>query len=288
MRKISLLLLLVLVFAGPAAAQMVGYSIDNHTGIVSTFSCDLIGDPECFRNRIELGTIDNLNPWVTTMAPTGELVVWDPMNHELVWVEVPSLDVQSRLVVDYGFPGGVVSGLAFDGDGALWLAAMGPELYTVDQATGTVTLMRDSGSEVELIAFVGDRLFATGPTYYYSVLLELDPVTGDERVVGSYYNFPTQLTACDGRLWSLANYSRPLLDPDTLLVLSSHDLETGNPGVAGVFQYSPESQDIWWTLALVDTPEQQPLLVPTATRGGLLTFIVLTCIGGWLLLRRRV
>jgi len=297
MRKISLLLLFVLAFACPATAQMTGYSINVDTGLVTTFSCEESGDPDCFRYRTELGTINSeyLNGFsaATTLAPSGDLVVLDGYpEFRMDWYELPSLGVVSSLYLVGDFQW--VNDIAFGPDSTLWLVGVpgdgiGGSLYTVDQATGEATEVWNDQWMLNYIAFVGERMFLMAG---YK-LLEFDSVTGFEREVADYYNGGSpnvaSLTSFDDRLWSLSFVPAYPPGPPSPIRLGAHDLENGDHDVlVGDFDWAPGEATVWWTLDLVDTPEQQPFSIPTATRGGLLTLIVLTGIGGWLLLRRRV
>ena len=285
MRTATAILGLMLVVAGPAAAQMTGYSIDNETGVVSTFSCDENGDRECFRFRTDLGEIGGLNPYATGLAPTGELVVWDDVNRELVWVDLPSLDIVSRLAIGPQVPS--VTDVAFGPDGVLWLATHRPSLFTVDQTTGELTLVRDSGSDVEFIAFVGNRLMASASTR----LLEIDPATGNEREVADYHwpggaMFPFQLTAYDGHLFSLEFSPLSPPAPGAVVNLMRYDIDSGDFERFAIFNISDDSDNFFFTLDIVDAPEQQPAAIPTASRSGLVAIVVLIGLAGVLAARR--
>ncbi len=289
MKTTAAVLGLVLVVAGPAAAQMVGYSIDNGTGVVSTLFCDENDDPGCFSSRTDLGEIDGLNPYATGLAPTGELVVWDDVNRELVWVDLPSLDIGSRLAIDPQVPS--VSDVAFGPDGVLWLATHGPSLFIVDQTTGEATLIRDSGGDVEFIAFVGNRLFASASTR----LLEIDPATGDEREVANYYwpgpyggavMYPSQLTAYDGRLFSLDSTPMSPPAPMAIVTLNMYDIDSGDYEAVAIFNHSNNPNDFYFTLDLVGAPEQQPGAIPAAGWPGLAVIAVLIGLAGVLVVRR--
>ena len=302
MRKISLLLLFVLAFACPATASMTGYSINVDTGLVTTFSCEEYGDPDCFRYRTELGTInsDHLNGFSapTTLAPSGDLVVLDGYpEFRLDWYELPSLGVVSSLYLVGDFQ--LVNDIAFGPDSTLWLVGSpvdgsGYWLYSVDQATGEASEVWNYQGSLNYIAFVGERMFLMAG---YK-LLEFDRVTGVAREVVDYnttgpyagsFLAVSSLTSFDDRLWSLSFLPSYLPGPQPPIRLGTHDMENGDHDVlVGDFDWAPGEALVWWTLDLVDTPEQQPFSIPTATRAGLLTLIVLTCIGGWLLLRRRV
>jgi len=302
MRKISLLLLFVLAFACPATAQMTGYSIRIDTGLVTTFSCDEHGDLDCFRYRTELGTIDSDfsdgTSAATTLAPSGELVVLDQYafrEFRLDWHHLPSLDVVSSLHL-VGEPQWVTD-FAFGPDLTLWLTGVpengtGTSLYTVDQATGEATEVWNQDLWFISIAFVDDRMFLMAD----SLLLEFDPVTGTAREVADYYwpgpyggttQYVPSLSSYDDRLWSLSFIPSYPPGPDSPTMLGTHDMENGDHDVlVGDFDWATSQGSIWWTLDLVDSPEQQPAAIPMIGRYGLAILVGLIGFVGVFLVRR--
>ena len=301
MRKISLLLLFVLAFACPATAQMVGYSINTDTGLVTTFSCDEHGDSDCFRNRTALGTIATNfftgYSAVTTLAPTGELVVGNPAwgDIRLDWLDLPSLDVVSSLTV----VGEVVTALdiAFCPDSTLWMTGRRQSssvcsLYTVDRTTGEAAEVWNDVRDLISIAFVGERMFLMAGT----TLLEFDRVTATAREVVDYYwpgpyggaiLYVPSLSSWDSRLWSLS-FSPPYPPgPDGYILLGTHDMENGGHDVlVGGFDWATSQGSNWWTLDLVDSPEQQPAAIPSVGRSGLAILVGLIGFVGAFLARR--
>ena len=303
MRTATAILGLLLVVAGPAAAQMVtGYSVNSETGLVTTFSCLENGDPQCFRNRIELGTIDPTfftgSSAAVALAPSGELVVGNPAawgEVTLDWIDLPSLEVVRSLPVIADIQ--VVYDIAFAPDSTLWMTAL-PDvghsysLYTVDQTTGVATGVWNLAESSESLAFVGERLFLMGGTK----LIECDIATGVTREIVDYFYpgpypwpalYATSLTSFDDRLWSLS-FSPPYPPgPYTTLMLGTHDMETGYHDVVAMeFDLVWGNGDPWWTLDLVDTPEQQPAAIPAVGRLGLAAVVVLIGLAGVLLARR--
>lgn len=288
MRTTAAILGLLLVVAGPAAGQMVGYSVRTDTGLVTAFDCDPQGDPSCFEFglRTDLGTIDIGFPAATAYSPDGRLVVADNLADRLVWYELPSLEVSAVTEFD-GFSD-AIRDLAFDSSGTLWMAS-GSNLLTIDLVTGAATQRHSSGYTFESITFVDHRLFAAGNGY---TLLEIDPAFGSERVVASYfsqwgYTVLTSMAEYDGRLWSigLAHSSPP---PGQIAVnLAVHDLESGDRNVRVViFDLFPGHLGDWATIDIVDVPEQLPPAIPVAGWSGLAILTVLVGLVGVLAARR--
>lgn len=300
MRKISLLLLFFLASACPATAQMTGYSINTDTGLVTAFSCYELGDPDCFNftQRTELGTIDVPLPFATTLAPTGELVIVDQTyggDISLVWLDLPSLDILSSLTV----VGEVdrIGDVAFGADGTVWITgwdfrASGCFLYTVDPTTGEASEVWNYPRDLVTIAFVGERMFMMAETE----LLEFDPVTGVERIITDYYwpgpyggsmmSVPS-LSSYDGRLWSLSCIPNPAYGGHIQTRLGTHGMQSGDYDVVvDDFDWIPSDGSNWWTLDLVDSPEQQPAAIPMVGRSGLAILVGLIGFVGAFLARR--
>lgn len=292
MAKVILGTVIVVMLTAPVGAQMMtGYSVDVLTGIVTAFSCEEHGDPDCFRVRTELGTIPaSMFSWVpaTTLAPTGELVVGHSASGErwLHWLELPSLDVVRSLQVN-----GTISieDIAFGPDGTLWLTSS-KRLYTIDLGTGQAAEVwsNNSGARLTSIAFVGERMFLSGG---YQSLLEYMPATGDVRLVADYYSqnlMISSMSALDDRLWSLSFHPTYPPGPPALMDLAVHDLENGDRDVVVPgFDYAPGGEP-WpeWTLDFTQ-PDQPQQAIPATGPVGLAVLVVLTAIGGWLLIRRR-
>lgn len=278
MARSGVIVAIVLLTASSIAAQMTGYSVDDGSGPISTFSCPEGAPPACYYERTELGTLDGLRVWATTMAPTGELVVWDGNTHELVEVEVPSLTVLNRIGLDLG--SSAINGLAFDEDGLLWATYFG-SLYTVDLTTGEAALAHQLGIFLDTIAFVGHRLF--GAEAYGSTLYEIDPLSGVVRIVAVYDGYPaygmTQLVGCNGRLWGLVYIPSP--PPGPTVSLATHDLETGEIDMVGPFA------DDWdHTLALTSELQQPVAAVPNLGWPGVVILVLLMILAAAVLVRR--
>jgi len=305
MRTTAVVLGFLLVVAGPAAAQqMTGQSISALTGLVTTFTCDEHGDPDCFRYRTELGTIPTTfftgEAVATTLAPSGELVVGNTVETwvggtlsreiRLDWLELPSLDVVSSLTVT-GEPE-VAWDIAFGPDGTLWMTgryfpSSVCSLYTVDQVTGQASEVWTYWRDLTSIAFVGERMFLIAGT---SELLEYDPATGVERLVADYLPqslWVASLSAFDGRLWSLSFVPTYPPGPQALMHLGTHNLENGDREVlVQGFDYAPGGEPApAWTLDFAN-PEQQPAAIPGVGRFGLAAIVVLIGLAGVLLARR--
>lgn len=305
MARVVIGTVIVLVLATPAGAQMMtGYSVNSATGLVTMFACDEHGDPECFKNRTELGTIDHNfftgSSAAVTLAPTGDLVVGNPVWGEisLDWIDVQTLGVVRSLSVIADIQ--VVWDIAFGPDGTLWMAALpdhgyGCSLFTIDQASGVATeVVNHTEHDFHSIAFVGNRLFMMGGTY----LTEYDVATGEIREIANYYYpgpypwptlFVTALTSFDGRLWSLA-FSPPYPPgPYAFLELGTHDMETGDhEWLVMDFAIVDGNGEPYWTLDLVDNPEQPPPAVPGLGRAGLVALVVMVGLGGVVFARRFV
>jgi len=289
MRTTAVILGLLLVVAGPAAAQMVGYSVRTDTGMVTAFDCDPHGDPSCFSLwRTELGTIDIDFPAATAYAPDDRLVVADNQAGRLVWYELPSLEVSAVMELD-GFPQWIRD-LAFDSSGALWVAS-GSNLLTIDLVTGAATQRHSSGYVIESITFVNDRLFAAGDGH---TLIEIDLEFGSERVVASYvspwgygYTVLTSMAEYDGHLWSIGLIHTSPQPGETGVDLAAHDLETGDRNIRVVnFDVFPGHLGDWATIDILNAPEQQPPAIPSVGRFGLAAIVVVIGLAGVLLTRR--
>lgn len=281
---------LVLAVAGPAAAQMVGYSVRTDTGLVTAFDCDPQGDPSCFEFglRTVLGTIDIDFPAATALSPDGRLVVADNQAHRLVWYDLPSLAVSA--VTNLAGFSDEIRDLAFDPSGTLWMASWS-NLLTIDTVTGVATQRHASGYVFESITFVDDRLFAAGDGYN---LIEIDPASGSERLVASYYSSQwgpsytvlTSMAEYDGQLWSIGldHFSPPPGDP--ALDLAVHDLDTGDrTTLVWAFDLGTGYDD-WATIDIVDAPEQLPPAIPGLGRFGLAAVVALIGFAGVVLARR--
>jgi len=294
MSRIILGTTVVLLMSAPVSAQMMtGYTVNVFTGLVTTFSCDVYGDPDCFRYRTELGTIPvgRISWWeATTLAPTGELVVGNEEGTGsgepwLYWLELPSLDLVRSLPV-IGDPEWV-GDLAFGPDGTLWLVSAS-ELYTIDLGTGQATEVWSYSGFLSSITFVGERMFLIADE---GVLLEYDPSTGGSQVVADYRSqglMVIPMSSFDDRLWSLSFVPTYPPGPPALLNLGVHDLENGDLDVVvPSFDYATggEPHPVW-VLDLVNEPEQQTAAVPDLGRSGLIVFVLLVGLSGVLLTRR--
>jgi len=286
----------VLLTTAPVTAQMMtGYSVNVFSGIVTTFSCDVNGDQDCFRYRTELGTIPvgSISWWeATTLAPTGELVVGNAEESSsgepwLYWLELPTLDLVRSLPV-IGDPEWV-GDLAFGPDGTLWLTSS-TKLYAIDLDTGQATEVwsHSNSGFLSSIAFVGERMFLIDNM---SELLEYNPSTGAARLIKDYWPhgpMVNPMSSFDGQLWSLSFIPTYPPGPPAILNLGVHDLGNGDLDVVvPFFDYATggEPHPIW-TLDLVPEPEQQPSAVPDLGRSGLIVLVLLLGLSGVLVARR--
>lgn len=303
MRNMAAILGILMVVAGPAAAQMTGYVVDSDSGAVSTFFCHINGDLDCFRYRTELGSIAGIaSPWTrgTALSPTDQLVVVDAYNspeYRLVWFDLPSLEVASNSQV----VGDVqqVFDIAYGPDSRLWLlgtpsGSMEPTLFVVDPASGGVTAVwsLESVSPYEMtMAFVGERIFVVDGD---SVLWEVDSVSGESRLVFDFAPTPyggfriTSLSSFGGSLWSVGEFwysggpppgykffELGSIDPDSgayeTLVMDFGYVSYGHSGFA---------------IDLVDASEQLPPAIPSIGGLGLAAITGLIGLAGVLLARR--
>lgn len=171
-------LLLGLCFAALASAGK------SHAGPIG-FSVSATSPHKLYRIDLEAGLTKAIGP----IGPEVEGLAFDPVTGSLFGVQESGnrlirIDSERGAVAPIGALDTVVGdmGLAFDGDGALWMSAETPtKLFSVDPASGAATSVGNTVFAITGLASSGDDLFGLRSD---AVLLEVDVSTGSVSQIG--------------------------------------------------------------------------------------------------------
>jgi len=201
-----------------AVADVVGYSEAYDTLFkvnLTQLSAQVVG-PATPSGSLRYPIIDGL-----TFSPSGELyAVADGGVNTLLRISATTGHATPVGIVNLGTKAEDDIGLAFTADGRLWLSTVQGDLWQVDSADASVTLIGKFGDGVRITGLVsrGNTLFGAGAQGDENALYQIDLDTAHATPLSAYSGVPYVTAASpafgkDGELWLLLDYVPPLRAP---------------------------------------------------------------------------